>query len=180
MKIKRFFELFDTDDIKSQHEIDYISGSFRNLDHWTNKKVDRDFKSEDIGRFMRKITDWHFPFFKAFEDAVQEDSGELQLDGFKAYISRGDDDFWSLVIHSEKYAVIFGIKVNEVNNYDIYIYLDDADALKDEKKSPGFEFDGVDYNTVVEKIKVIYISFIKEAGFEKLFSYNSEAANLNN
>jgi hypothetical protein len=176
MKIKRFFELFDTDDMKSQHEIDYLSGNFRNL----GQKVERDFKNEDIGAFIRKIADWHFPFFKAFEDAVQEDSAQLDLEGFSVYISRGDDDFWSFVAHSKKHAVILGVKVNEVNKYDIYIYLDNAEAMDDENQSPGFELNGLDYNTVVEKIKGIYVPFIKEAGFEKLFKYNSEAANLNN
>lgn len=177
MKIKRFFELFDTDDMKSQHEIDYLSGNFKNLG---SQKVERDFKNEDIGRFIRKMVDWNFPFFKAFEDAVQEDSAQLDLDGFSVYISRGDDDYWSFVAHSKEYTTVFGLKVNKVNNYDIYIYLDKADAMDDENQSPGFEMNGLDYRGVIEKINGIFIPFIKQAGFEKLLNYNSEAANLNN
>jgi hypothetical protein len=177
MKIKRFLELFDTDDIKSRHEIEYLSGNFKNLGR---QKVERDFQHEDIGNLIRKMIDWNYPFFKAFEDAVKEDSAEINFNEFSAYISKGDDEYWSFVIHSKEYTTVIGIKVNKVNNYDIYIYLDKFDAMDDESLSPGFEMDGISYNELIEKINSIFIPFIKEAGFEKILDYNKEGSNLNN
>lgn len=176
MRIKRFFELFDTSDIKDQNEIDYLSGNFKDI----GKKIDYDFQMETIGNFLVKISDYHFPFFRAFIKASKEGDGDLDIDNFFIYTNTTDDKFYTFCAESENYRVTFGIKINKTNNYDVFIYLDDFSSPDDPSKNPGVDFTGITYTDLVSNIKRFYIPCLKKGGFSKLLDYNIEALSVNN
>ncbi len=176
MRIKRFFELFDTTDIKAENEIDYLSGNFKDL----GKKIDYDFQKETIGNFLTKISDYHFPFFRAFIKASKESDGDIEIDNFFVYTSTDEDEFYIFCVESENYRVTFGIKINKTNDYDVYIYLDDFSFLDDTSKNPGVDLNGITYTELVNYIKRFYIPFIKKGGFDKFLDYNIEALSVNN
>jgi len=176
MKIKRFFELFDTEDIKSTHEIDYLSGNFSNL----GKTLDYNFKDEGIAKFIHKLSSYHYPFFTAFEQTVKDEK-DLVIDGVRIYVSHDDeeDGYWAFVATNDRITVGFGIKINQVNNYDVFIYFDDEEHLEVEEKNPGVEYEGLTYSELIPIIKEIYIPFLIDAGFEKLIEYNTDKS-INN
>jgi hypothetical protein len=174
MRIRRFFELFDTEDIKSRHEIDWLSGNLASI----GKNIEHNFKDESIGKFVTKISQYNYPFFMQFDKADRK--GELEFNDFKIYTKYDEDDkHWAFVAASDSYMVVFGIKINGVNNYDIYIYFDDAETPDDEQKNPGAEYQGVTYTEVVGLIKEIYIPFLIDAGFEELLDVEDKI-NTNN
>lgn len=174
MRIKKFFEMFDTEDIKSRHEIDWLSGNLSSI----GKKIDHNFKDETIGKFVTKISQHNYPFFMQFDKADIE--GQLDFGDFKIYTNYDESDkHWGFIAASDKYMVVFGIKINSVNNYDIYIYFDDAESPDDEQKSPGSEFKGITYDEVVGLIKELYIPFLIDAGFEELLDVEDKI-NINN
>lgn len=177
MKIRRFLELFDTEEMKAKHEIDHLRGNLMGI----GKEIDYNFKDESIGKFIQKISSYHYHFLLAFEQSVKEESGELEIDGFKVYVSHDEGtDYWALVTSSERYTVGFGIKINRVNNYDIFIYMDDESNLEDDDKNPGVEYDELTYAEILPIIKEIYIPFITEAGFGKLLEYKEDYKTINN
>lgn len=172
MRIKRFFEIFDTEDIKSRHEIDWLSGKLSNI----GKNVDHNFKDETIGRFITKISQYNYPFFMQFDKADRE--GQLDFGDFKIYTNYDEEDkHWAFVAASDKYMVVLGIKINSVNNYDIYIYFDDVESPDDEEKSPGSEYQGITYAELITLIKEMYIPFLIDAGFEDLLDVDDKIIN---
>lgn len=171
MRIKRFFEMFDTEDIKSRHEIDWLSGNLANV----GKKIEHDFKGETIGKFITKISQYHYPFFMTFNQA--DESGKpMDFGDFKIYVNF-DDGYWSFIAASDKYMVVFGIKINGVNNYDVYIYFDDIESPDDDAKNPGAEENGLDYTQVIALLKEVYVPFLIDAGFEKLLDIDKLSIN---
>jgi hypothetical protein len=171
--LKKFNEMFDTEDIKSRHEIDFLSGRLKNI----GKNVDQNFKDEEAIHFTTKLSMYNFPFFKAFITSGEEEG--LGFDGFSVHTS--DDIHYNAVylVTSDKYTVAMCLKINKVDNYNVFIYLDDRDDLRNTEKNPGVNFDGLTYNQLCDKIKEFFIPFIKQAGFGDLLKYNEEE-NINN
>jgi hypothetical protein len=172
MKYIKLFELFDTEDLKYQNEIDFLSGKFNNI----GKKIDIDFKGETIGKLIKKIGGYHFPFFEAFIANPYP-----KFNGFEIYSDYNKEEgYWSLVTKSDNYDVVFGIRPNSVNSYDLFIYFNDNEAPDDEELSPGVEYDGLTFDELIPIIKNIYIPFLIESGFESIIDYNADNLSINN
>jgi len=172
MKYLKLFELFDTEDLKDQNEIDFISGKFKDV----GKHIDVDFKKETIGKLIQKIGGYHFPFFEAFLSNPYP-----KFDGFEIYASYDEEEgYWALVVKSETHSVAFGVKPDNVDSYDIFIYHDDVSDPEDEKKSPGIEYDGLTFDKLITTIKGVYIPFLIDSGFESLIDYNADNLSVNN
>ena len=56
-----------------------------------------------------------------------------------------------------------------MNNYDVYVYVDD---VKNKEEIETFEENGVTYMDIVDIITDIYLPKAKELGLEKIVSYN--------
>lgn len=171
-KIKKFNELFDDEDLKASHEIDYISGKFKKF------KIDTDFKGESMMKFIAKLANIHYPMFTAFDDANKQEDGILDVGKAEVFCDYDEaDDTWALVARSEVHSVVFGIKIHAVNNYDLFLYFDTQGTEPDDEVSnPGFEYEGIDYKRILELIEGVYIPFLKEAGFTELINYKSDIA----
>lgn len=167
--IKKFFELFDTEDLKAENEIDYISGNFKDL----GKNIDSNFKNETIVKFLSKLSNYHFPFFDVFLDPIP------RFPGFEIYTSF-DEGYHILGIESEDYRVVFGVKIDQVNKYDVFVYLHNEDFPDDEEKSPGYEYDSLTIDKLVEVISNEYIPYLMEAGFDSIINYNIDNLTVNN
>lgn len=172
MRIKRFFELFDDEELKSRNEIEYLSGNFKDL----GKTIQVGKYEEEISKLMTKITSLHYPFLQAFIDEIQSDSDEnMSFGTFEiGTVYNEEEKYWTLVARSSDIAVALGLRVNGLNNYDMFLYYDDLNEPDNDEKNYGFEKDNIDYNELARVIKDYYIPFIKEAGFEALLNYNND------
>ena len=169
MKIKKFNEFFDNDTLKGQHEIDWLK---KDISHSFTNKIDFDFKKEDINNFINKITGNSHPFLMAFDEANASESGEMKFKDFKVYIKYNkDEDIWNFMSESDKYLMILGVKINSMNSYDIYVYVDDNEK-KDILRT--YEEEKATYDDVVNIIDDVYIKLAKEFGFEELLGYDND------
>ena len=172
MKYIKLFELFDTEDLKDQNEIDFISGKFHDI----GKNIDIDFKQESIGKLIQKIGGYHFPFLEAFIATPYP-----KFEGFEIFANYDEvEKYWVLVVKSDKYAVAFGLRLNSVSSYDVFLYFDDAEAPEDAELSPGIEYDNLTFNELIPVIKGVYIPFLIEGGFKSMIDYNADNLAVNN
>lgn len=169
-RIKKFNELFDDEELKAAHEIDYLSGNFKKFN------IDANFKDENMAKFIAKLSTIHYPMFTAFDDANREPNGMLNIGKAEVFCDYDEsENTWVLVARSEVHSVVFGIKINSLNNYDLFLYFDtEGTDPDDEVSNPGFEYEGIDYKRILELIEGVYIPFLKEAGFTELINYKSD------
>jgi len=163
MKIKRFLELFDTEDLKSEHEIDYLTGRFQNIAN----DVDVDFKNETIGRLIYKISSYHFPFFDAFIDHLHE---ELEFETFEIKTTYDPESkYWIFTTQSDT-TISLGIKVDSVNEHDIFLLIDED----------GTQYKDLEFSELIEFIRNFYIPMLIENDFVELLNYNDKNIVHNN
>ena len=182
MRIKRFIEysslkekkLFDDEELKSRNEIDYLSGKLSNI----GKRVDIG-ESENMAKLVTKISTVHYPFFQAFLDEVESEKDLSFGDFFIRTVPDEKDGYWILTTRSNDSVVALGIRINKLNNYDMYIYMGDYNNPEDKDKNYGFEKNGIDYNELIRLIKEYYIPFLQEANFDELLDYN-KGTGINN
>ncbi len=164
--LKKFFELFDTEDLKAEHEIDYLSGNFKKM------PIVNNFKDESIVRFVSKLSLIKYKFFDVFHEAGDSDS-VIKFNNFEAYITPGDDGYWIMVTTSKDFTIGFGVRIDKVNQYDIFINFDDENNLDNEDKNYSIEKENITFDEVKKLIEDVYIPFLKEAGHDELLSYDS-------
>ena len=156
MRLKKFNEMFDSDDIKSQNEIGFLTGDIK-------KELSRSSRgSETIENVISKLVSFQFPFFDAFED-------DIEFDTFDKSVSQDQENCWIFTTENEIATLSFGLKVNELNNYDVFFLIED-----DEEH--GYEYKGLDYSSLVNTIEEEYIPFLVNYEFGDLVSYKSEAS----
>jgi hypothetical protein len=169
MKLKKFNEFFDTEELKSRHEIDYLSGNIKKL---IGKKVEWNFKDENISNLISKMADLHLPFLRAFVEADGMENSKMSFDTFDIMVRYDDESkFYNFLVMSGATMLVLGLRIKSMNNYDIYVYLDsenDVDSLK------VFEENNVTYDDVVSIIKDLYIPELVDCGFDKLLDYDYE------
>ena len=170
MKIRKFNELFDNEDLKASHEIDYLKGKFKKI------SIDSNFKSESMMKFIAKLSNIHYPMFSAFDDANKEEDGIIELGNAEILCDYDElEDIWTLVARSESHSVLFGIKVHKVNSYDLFLYFyTNGTESEDEISNPVFEYFNITYTRIIEIIRAVYIPLLKEAGFTELINYKSD------
>ena len=169
MKLKKFNEFFDSEELrdKPEHELMKMTGD---MSYNFGKKIDYDFKTENIGNFITKISDTHFAFMRAFSDATMEEGGEIKFNNFKVYTKYDEDeDYYNFIVESKTHLVVLGIKINSMNNYDAYVYVDD---ISNKEEIETFEELGVTYMDVISIINEVYLPQIKELGLQELINYN--------
>jgi len=169
MKLRKFNEFFDSEELRDlpEHELMKLTGD---TSYSFGNKIDYDFKTENIGNFITKMSDVHFPFMRAFSDASVSDSGEISFDNFKVYTKYDEDEeYYNFITESKTHLLILGVKINDMNNYDVYVYVDD---VKNKEEIETFEEQGVTYMDIVDIITDIYLPKAKELGLEKIVSYN--------
>lgn len=154
-RIKKFFELFDTQELRDRADATDIKGNdvINNLGNFR----------ENISKFITKISRMNFPFIEAFT------KGGKKIDDFVTY-ARYDDTMerWNLVAESKKYKLILGVAINSVSNYDVFIDLKD----KEEKETKSISRFHITYMDLVNLIEKNYSSIAKQHGFGKLIEYN--------
>lgn len=171
MRVKKFNELFDSEDIKSHHEIDYLSGKVDKI--LKNISYPINFKNDSISYLISKISRYNFPFFDVFFS---------HPDGynFKDFSSRisylEEDDTWFFVTEKEDGVIIsLGIKINKTNNYEAIIYAEGTD-----EDPIGYEYTGLSYNGLMEVIKEMYIPILIDNEMSEILDYNSQEIDINN
>lgn len=159
MKIKMFNELFDTEEIKSLHDINYLSG---NMNKIISNMKPIDFNNDDIYRLIDRIIR-EVPYFAIFKDEV---SGY----GFSASIGYIEDiDFYILSLTKSETSLSFIVKINSINNYDAYIVDDDE-----------YGYENLNFRELVDFINEDYKKILIELGFDDVLEYNSADGTINN
>ena len=171
MKLKKFNEFFDSEELRDEpeHELMKMTGD---ISYNFGKKIDYDFKTENIGNFITKISDTHFAFMRAFSDASNKEGGEIKFSNFVVFSSYDEEEgYYNFTAKSDDYFLVLGLKINSMNDYDVYVYVDD---IRDEESLETFEEEGVTYMDIVHIITDIYLPQAKKLGFEELLKYNIE------
>lgn len=161
--IKKFNEFFDTEDLRDQHEIEYLTGKIRDY----AKTIDYNFKDTTIENFISKIT-FTFPFMVAFTEASTGKTGEKKFSNFKVSIKYiEDDDFYNFLVTDDTRMISLGVRLLQDNKYDVFIVVDDLR----EEDSKVFEESGVSYEDLCSIIANLFIPSVMEFDFDALISY---------
>lgn len=168
MKLKKFNEFFDTEELKAKHEIDYLTGNIKNL---IGKKVEWNFKDENISNLVCKMADLHLPFMRAFVEADGMEDSKMSFSNFDIMVRYDDESkFYNFLVKSENSILVLGIRIESMNRYDVYVYMDS----ENEEDLKVFEEKNVTYNEVVDIIKDLYMPELVDLGFTELLDYDIE------
>lgn len=170
MKIKKFNELFDSEEIKDlvfstdpSAEIDYLS---KNYSKYT--KVDYTPDKKTIENLLLKIVNYRYPFMSVFLQADREPNGIIETEDFNIMIRYDEEhNYHAFILADENYMIILSIRVNDTN-YDAMLAIYDVETQEVE----NFEENNITFEDVVNIIENEYISTIKEYGFEEVLGYN--------
>lgn len=162
MRIKKFNELFDSDDIKSQHEVEFLQG--KNILKDINIPID--FKNESISYLLHKLAKFDFPFLSIFFD-----NPDGVFRNYETSIMSMDDGYWMFSIKSDdEITVSIGIKVNKTSDYDVFVYSSDDD---------GMEYKDLDYKELCDVIKDVYIPMLINNDFD-ILNYGGDTLEVSN
>jgi hypothetical protein len=169
MEIKSFNEFFDNEDLKGQHEIDYLTG---NLLKGIGKNIDK-MDNDNISKFISRMATINFPFFEVFLKASSGVYGDNRLvlpDGVQVFIT-SDGEYYNLIAESKdkvKY-LIFSINIKGMNNYDVDITV--IDNSNNENEGYG-NYENLTFDDVKELIIDVYLPSIDNLEFFELSKFN--------
>lgn len=168
MRIKKFNELFDSEELKSHHELDILQG--KNILKDINMPID--FKNESIAYLMHKLAKFNFPFLGIFFD----NPDGIKFKNCETGVADLGDGFWMFGVESGKRVVSIGLRVNQTNDYDIFVYTEDGT----EEGEGGLEYDNLTYKEIVEIIKDEYIPMLINNDFGDILRYGEDTSEINN
>jgi len=162
-KIKKFLEFFDTEDLRNQHEIQYLSGKVGDM----ARNIDHNFKDETLHNFLQKIS-YKFPFMSAFIESCTNGIGVKQFNGFRTYINKDDKEgFFNFVVTDDKVFVVLGVKFNSINNYDSHVLVDYVDSDDQEI----FEKNNISTDELNVVIAYYFIEKLNQFDFDELIEF---------
>jgi hypothetical protein len=169
MEIKSFNEFFDNEDLKGQHEIDYLTGD---LLKGIGKNIDK-MDNDNISKFISRMATINFPFFEAFLKAASGDCDDNRLvlpDGVVVFVSK-NGEYYQLIANSkdETKYIIFSIRINSMNNYDVAV--DVYDNNNPENDGNCF-YESLTFDKVKELIIDVYLPSIETLKFFELPKFN--------
>lgn len=159
--LKKINELFDSEELKSSHEIEYLYGELlQNM-----KPID--IKNDSIPKLLTKISRFNVPFISAFIDYVEQG---ISLDSIDTEIAFSEDEEFKgyFFLKSERGSdvVSFGIKIGQ-NGYDAILFWDKNDQVD------ALEYKDLSYIQLIRIIKNEYTFKLKEFKFDELLNYGS-------
>lgn len=179
-KIIKYFEFFDTEDIKLSHEIEVLS---KNLSKY---KVIRDFNTQSpLQKFFGTLT-YKYSFFK-----------EVITPNKYVYLKEtpSEPKIYFFNFKNEQCLITFGIQILNNKTYDIYIvYTPEGLDINDygkwitvqgqlldiyRNKIVNQEFKNLNMNQIYHKIDRVLIPIFKEFGFENLLKSHPNSSDMN-
>jgi hypothetical protein len=167
MKIKKYNELFDSEDVKSNHEIKFLQGRTDDILRDMSKVINT--SDETIYYLIQKLIKFKFPFLSAFFDHIKDG---IEFKTFEVGITKMDDEWIFTTKSNDSNVVSFGITIHQKNNYDVFIAYGDIDDLD------GYEYKSMDIDSLSEVIDEIYIPQLEKYGYTELLEYKSEYKKL--
>lgn len=165
-KVRKFFEFFDDEELRDRHEIEYLTGKIRDLANTT----DVNFKSEDINKFISKIS-YTFPFMLAFSEASASPTGKKRFSDFNVGVRYDEESgYWNFITTDEVVFLILSVKILGGAKYDVGFYLDDT-TIEDIKY---YEAENVDYLELCAMVSQLYVQSAMDLGYDELIEYNFE------
>jgi hypothetical protein len=163
MRIKKFNELFDTEELKSNFEIKYLQGKTEDILADMSKVINTE--DETIYYLMQKLIKFKFPFFSAFFDHIKDG---IEFETFELGITQMDGE-WIFTVKSDNTNVVsLGIIINAKNDYNVFIAYGDVDDLK------GYEYKSLDIEDFSKVIDEVYIPTLMDYNYSEFVDYNSE------
>lgn len=170
MRIKRFNELYDSEEIKDlvfstdpSAEIDYLT---KNYSKYT--KVDYTPDKKTIENLLLKIVNYRYPFMSVFLQADREPNGIIETEDFNIMVRYDDEHkYHAFILADDRHMIILSIRVNK-EDYDAMLAVYDIETEEVE----NFEENNLTFDDIVSIIENEYISTIKEYGFEDVLGYN--------
>jgi hypothetical protein len=165
MKLKKFNELFDDENLKGQNEIDYLTGNiYKNI----KNNIDR-FDNDNIAKFVSRLSEITLPFFKAFVDAGKFENGNMKLQDNSVVYATQNNDWYFLVVEKKDNFLSFEVKINSLNDYDIRIT---SISVTNEDFSGTCECFNLTFDDIRYLIVDVYLPCLENLGFNSLLNYN--------
>ncbi len=164
MRIKKFNELFDTEDLKSKHEIDYLRGDFKKI--IGTKELD--LKNENIYHLISKMSRFNLPFMSAF----MTDDLENVVEGMSLKITKSpEDDYYVFGAEDDYNLVAIGIAPNspKYGRYKMFVFAEDKSELED---PTVYEYEDLSYQELIEYMKELYIPALYDFQLGQLVEFN--------
>jgi hypothetical protein len=155
--LKKINELFDTEELKSENEIDYLSGQV------FKGHITLDIKNENIAKLLHKIYRFNLPFIKAFIDRVEDG---IELKTMKIDTIVGDEGYFILKSTMGRKTVALGIKVETAGEYDCFLFWE----INDDPS--GYEYEKLSYSELID-IFELYKDKLIQFGMHELVEYDS-------
>lgn len=158
MRIKKFNELFDTEDLKSKNEIGYLKGDLAK-DLVKNVKP---FRSELFTRINERIIA-KYPFFEYCFDHNRDTT---------KFGCKNKDNIYHYYFKDDKYYLQLSIVVHQHNDYDLIILIKD---LKSDKVVFFDDYIQLDDYGVLETIRYSFIDKLVKYDFGELIKRSKSA-----
>lgn len=161
--LRKFNELFDTEEIKNALEIPNLKGELDPKELANSGSLIKfdEIGDETIERLFYKLAS-RFPLFNICNTGDDPDYGVI-IDDF---------DNNHILFRNESHLIIFSISIDNraTNRYDVVITFDGFD----DNDRPYAEHRNIDINQVFEVIKNDLIPALKKGGFNNVLEYENQ------
>lgn len=164
--LKTIKELFDSEEIKSENEIEYLKGEVLS----GYQPLDMD---ETIEKLLYKIFRYNLPFIQAFVDIIEKGVRLKTIDLSISTPTGELDGYYFLRSSKGQKSVTFGIKPTDIGEYDTFLLWETNDD-----DTQGVEDNGLNYSDLISTMKIYYVKKLREFGFDELLNYG-QVSDLN-
>lgn len=158
--LKKFNELFDTEELKDQLEIDQLQGKLdpKNLIKGGNLITFNGDGNEPLEKLFYKLT-WKYPLFNICN---RDDSNDY------AIIVDRESSGVHFVLRNKSHVIVFSIKNISPHKYDILVTFE---KMNTEFVEPMTEYHNVGINDIYDIIESDLIPSLKEGGFNDVLDF---------
>lgn len=174
-KIKKFNELFDTEELKSQHEIDYLQGAID-----TKNLVSKVMDDKHV-EFIYGMLSYKFPFFAECTNNENPYTGVYGNDDKNRFVFWFKNETWftGIIIDpkgNKRYDIGFirkGVNVEATLNNTFEFTRPVVDY--DPSKVIIISFPNLYANEIINHVEKYFIPIMIETGFDKVLSLGGDS-----
>jgi len=169
-RLKRFNELFDTEDLKMQNEIDYLTGAI------DKKELSRNIMSDKSAQSIYNLLEYKFPFFKECTNDNNPYTGLMADEKQSYYVFYFKNETWFIGLavkptgnHLYDINLIrkgVNLTITPGNSFHFYTPIVDYDP----NKTVAIVFENLTIEQIYEHVEKHFIPMMKKTGFKYLLN----------